>query len=176
MLPSSGRSFSPSRSVAADEGLARLVLPLPFRAEPEQGWLLHPALMDLATGWAMELIAGYAPDHLWVPVGYDSIRVLRPLPADIVSHVRNAADNRASRATARFDVTLATPEGEVCVEIEGFTIRRLEGGLAFPRPEAREMQFDGGGAARGGARRQPPVQRSVIECARSYAILAMTIL
>ncbi|MBL9055366.1 MAG: SDR family NAD(P)-dependent oxidoreductase, partial [Rhodobacteraceae bacterium] len=74
-----------SRSVAADEGLARLVLPLPFRAEPEQGWLLHPALMDLATGWAMELIAGYAPDHLWVPVGDDSIRVLRPLPADIVS-------------------------------------------------------------------------------------------
>lgn len=137
-----------SRSTGGAEGLARLTLPLPFRAEPEQGWLLHPALMDLATGWAMELIAGYAPDHLWVPVGYDSIRVLRALPADIISHVRNAADNRADRATARFDVTIATPEGEVCVDIQGFTIRRLDGALAFPRPEAREMAFDGGGTAR----------------------------
>ena len=25
-----------------------------------------PALMDLATGWAMDLIYGYRPDHLWV--------------------------------------------------------------------------------------------------------------
>jgi acyl transferase domain-containing protein/thioesterase domain-containing protein/acyl carrier protein len=133
-----------SRSIGADEGLARLTLPAAFRAEPEQGWLIHPALADLATGWAMGLIAGYQPDHLWVPVSYASVRVLRPLPGDIVSWVRNAADNRADRPVARFDVTLATPEGEVCLEIEGFTIRRLDGALSFARPDAREMTFDEG--------------------------------
>ncbi len=46
------------------------------------------------------------------------------------------------RPTAGFDITLATPEGEVCVEIEGFTIRRLDGALSFPPPDARALEFD----------------------------------
>lgn len=134
-----------SRSTGAAEGLATLALPAAYRAEAGE-WLLHPALLDLATGWAMGLIKGYRPDHLWVPVSYGLVRVLRPLPGEIVSHVVNAADNRAEGATATFNVTLATPEGEVCVEIEGFSIRRLEGALAFPPPDPRELEFDDGPA------------------------------
>ena len=134
-----------SRSTGATEGLARLALPAAFRAEAGD-WLLHPALMDLATGWAMGLIKGYRPDHLWVPVSYGLVRVLRPLPADIVSHVVSAADNRSDRATATFNVTLAAPDGEVCVEIEGFSIRRLEGALAFGQPDPRELEYDDGPA------------------------------
>ncbi|GLS85405.1 hypothetical protein GCM10010873_03780 [Cypionkella aquatica] len=130
-----------SRSIGKDEGLARLALPAEF-ADEAGPWLLHPALMDLATGWAMGLIDGYRPDHLWVPVSYGRIRVLRPLPAEIVSWVRNAADNRANLPTASFDVTLATPDGEVCVEIEGFNIHRLEGALSFTQPDPRELSFD----------------------------------
>ncbi len=126
------------RSFGQGEGLATLALPAPFAAD-DKDWLLHPALMDIATGWAMNLIAGYAPDHLWVPVSYAQVRVYRALPASIVSHVRNAADNRAGDASASFDVTLATPDGAVCVDIEGFTIRRLDGALALScaRPAAR---------------------------------------
>ena len=134
------------RATAGQEGLATLALPAPFRAEAGD-WLLHPALMDLATGWAMELIAGYRPDHLWVPVSYGMVRVLRPLPGEIVSHVVSAAANRADGATATFNVTLATPDGEVCVEIEGFTIRKLDGALHFAPPDAREVQFDAAIAA-----------------------------
>lgn len=132
-----------SRALGAGEGLATLALPAPFAAEAGP-WILHPALMDLATGWAMGLIEGYQPDHLWVPMSYARIRVLRALPSQIVSWVRNAGPNRTSDPTARFDVTLATPEGEVCVEIEGFSIRRLEGALAFAMPDPRELEFDGG--------------------------------
>jgi thioesterase domain-containing protein/acyl carrier protein len=132
-----------SRSVSASEGLARLALPAQFVAQ-DHGWLLHPALMDLATGWGMDLIAGYKPDHLWVPVSYSSVRVYRALPTAIISHMRNAADNRADGGTATFDITLATPEGEVCVEVQGFSIRRLDGALAFTRPDVRELAFDGG--------------------------------
>ncbi|TXH93885.1 MAG: SDR family NAD(P)-dependent oxidoreductase [Pseudorhodobacter sp.] len=134
-----------SQSFGAGEGLARLALPAPFRAEAGD-WLLHPALMDLATGWAMGLIQGYRPDHLWVPVSYGLVRVHRPLPAEIISHVTNAAQNRAEGATATFNVTLATPEGEVCVEIEGFSIRRLDGALTFGQPDPRELEFDDGPA------------------------------
>lgn len=134
-----------SRSVGTSEGLAHLSLPSDFASEPEAGWRLHPALLDLATGWAMDLIDGYLPDHLWVPVSYSRVRVFRPMPSRIVSHIRNAAPNNASRPTAVFDVTLATPDGQVCVEISGFTIRRLEGALSFPGPDPRSLEFDDAG-------------------------------
>lgn len=133
-----------SRSFGGGEGLAELALPDAFMDDAKQGWLLHPALLDLATGWAMGLIEGYEPTHLWVPVSYGSIKVYRPLPAHIVSYVRNAAPNRASDPTASFDVTLATPDGEVCVEIAGFSIHQLSGALSFTAPEARDLEFDAG--------------------------------
>ena len=132
-----------SRSTGVAEGLATLALPIAFREEAGP-WALHPALLDLATGWAMDLIKGYRPDHLWVPVSYGMVRVLRALPSEIVSHVISAADNRAQGATATFNVILATPEGEVCVEIEGFSIRKLEGVLHFGQPDARELEYDDG--------------------------------
>ncbi len=136
-----------SRSIGQGEGLARLALPHAYRAEPDQGWILHPALMDLATGWAMGLISDYAPTHLWVPISYSMIRVYRSLPAEIVSWVRSADTNRAAGATASFDITLMTETGEVCAEIAGFLIRRLDGTLAFGTADARELEFDEGPAS-----------------------------
>ncbi len=130
-----------SRTTGSGEGLAALHLPAPFAAEAGE-WLIHPALMDLATGWAMDLIAGYQPTHLWVPVSYARLRVYRPLPARIVSHVRLAGPVSATRTTASFDVTLATPEGEVCIEVSGFTMHRLEGGLMLSAPDPRSLVFD----------------------------------
>lgn len=131
-------------ALGAGEGIARLALPPAHANDPAQGWLLHPALLDLATGWAMGLIAGYQPTHLWVPVSYARIRVHGPLPAEIVSWVRNAAPNRAEAPSARFDITLATPDGRVCMEVEGFTIHRLDGPLSL-QPDPRGLEFDDDG-------------------------------
>jgi acyl transferase domain-containing protein/thioesterase domain-containing protein len=131
-----------SRSLSGTEGLARLDLSADHSGELVDGWRLHPALMDMATGWAMDLIDGYMPDHLWVPVSYARICVYRSLPAQIVSHVVNACVNTATRGTASFNVTLATPTGEVCVVIEGFTIHRLDKGLTFAPPDPRVLEFD----------------------------------
>ena len=118
------------------EGLARLTLPH-YGAE---GMLLHPGLMDHATGWAMGLIAGYTPAHLWVPVSYDHVRVFAPLTADICSHVRSDPANRASGQTARFDVTITAPDGTVLVEVRGFAVRRLDGAIGFgAAPVARPV-------------------------------------
>ncbi|MGV3727069.1 type I polyketide synthase [Hydrogenophaga sp.] len=127
------------------EGIAQLRLPPAFHGDLTDGYLLHPALLDLATGWAMRLIAGYAPHHLWVPVSYREVRVHRPLPAEVWSWVRNAQDNRADAPFAVFDVTLCDKDGAVCVEVLGFSIKRLEeGGFATSnsRLDARELVFD----------------------------------
>ncbi len=125
-----------STALGQDEGLAHLALSEGFRTDIEAGYHLHPALMDLATGWAMELIAGYQPSHLWVPVSYRSVRVYNSLPAEIVSWVRNAGDNRADGETASFDVTIAAPDGTICVEVEGFSIRRMESAVDFAFTES----------------------------------------
>jgi acyl transferase domain-containing protein/thioesterase domain-containing protein/acyl carrier protein len=130
-----------ARSNSVDEGLATLRLPAAFVPEATE-WPMHPALLDLATGWAMGLIAGYKPDHLWVPVSYAHIRVFGALPAEVISHVRNAAPNSADKPTATFDITLATPSGAVVVQITGFTIRRLDGALSFPAPDPRALETD----------------------------------
>ena len=126
-----------SRAFGNGEGLADLQLP---QAAVGDAAMLHPALMDLATGWAMELIEGYEGSHLWVPMSYASIRVFAPLSNQVVSWVRNADDNRADRETARFDITVADPDGRVLVEIEGFTIRKLEGGFDFAARRVADVE------------------------------------
>ena len=128
------------RAYGTGEGIAHLSLPQAFRDDLGQGYVLHPALTDLATGWAMELIDGYGGRALWVPVSYGRVRVYRALPAEIVSHVRIAP---AEPGFASFDITLATPDGQVCAEIGRFAIKRLEGGFGTPAPLLpSEVQFD----------------------------------
>ena len=112
------------------QGCAELALDAAFRSDLDQGYILHPALLDIATGWAMELIEGWRPDHLWAPMSYGRITIHRPLGGHVVSHIRNAGANTAGSGMAEFDVTLTDPQGQVLVEIKGFSIRRLQGGFA----------------------------------------------
>ncbi|MDZ4094724.1 MAG: KR domain-containing protein, partial [Paracoccaceae bacterium] len=135
-------------AIGQGEGIATLALADAFSADLAEGWLLHPALLDIATGWAMGLIAGYQPTHLWVPMSYARVRVIAPLPGQVTSWVRNAAPNRAADPVAVFDITLADAQGNICAEIEGFTIRKLEGALAMTAPEARDLEFEDAGAER----------------------------
>ena len=115
--------------IAGDEGVAELSLAPEYAAETGE-WLAHPALMDIATGWAMQLIQGWAPDHLWVPMGYGAIRLYAPLPAQVVSRIRNAGENTAAQGMAQFDITLAAPDGTVVAEITGFALRKLAAAIA----------------------------------------------
>ena len=88
--------------------------------------------MDLATGWAMELIEGYKPHP---PLGAGLLSLGPGLPAAARRGgqlgPQCSATTSAGGEIASFDVTLATPQGEVCVEIAGFSIRRMESGAAF---------------------------------------------
>jgi acyl transferase domain-containing protein/thioesterase domain-containing protein/acyl carrier protein len=113
------------------EGLARLSLPA---AASHDGCLLHPGLMDLATGWAMSLVPGYEGRTLWVPVSYGSVRIHAPLSDQILSHVR--VNPASESGVALFDVTLSDPQGRVLVEIDGFQMKRLDGALDLSPPAA----------------------------------------
>ncbi|MBE1282083.1 MAG: KR domain-containing protein [Rhodobacteraceae bacterium] len=114
-------------SLGEREGVARLSLSPSAQGD---GCLLHPGLMDLSTGWAMELIPGYQARSLWVPVSYGAIQVFGPLPNAIVSHVQLSGTPHDGFAT--FDIVLCDEQGKVAVAITGFNMKRLEGALTLP--------------------------------------------
>ncbi len=131
------------------EALGRLSLPEKFRSDLSgvASFGLHPALLDLATGFALPLAPGYQEDgskDLWVPLSYKRVKVHADLIADVQSWVRlSKTGNRAGFVS--FDVTIAAPDGRVLVEIEGFTMRRLaESDFAAPKPlSASDLEPEG---------------------------------
>ncbi|MCI0650339.1 MAG: SDR family NAD(P)-dependent oxidoreductase [Planctomycetes bacterium] len=122
------------------EALALLELPREFANELEE-YALHPALLDLATGFALPLIDGYSPERtLYVPFSYGKVRVHAPLTRRIYSHIKGRPENHASREVALFDAVIADETGRVLVEVENFTVKKLgsaEGFAAAGSPAAR---------------------------------------
>ena len=105
------------------ESLAHLVLPAQYQEDTET-FMLHPALLDLATTHGLPLLEGYEEDDgLYVPFSYHSLKAYAPLAARIYSHCRLRLP--ANREMPSFDVTLTDERGDVLVEIEGFTMKRV---------------------------------------------------
>ena len=139
------------RSYLGDgEAVARLALPPEFVGDVER-IALHPALFDLGTGFAMDLIEGYTGEQVWVPISYERVAVHGPLPAKVVTIARVRPGATQASGFARFDVTFVDPEGRVLVEVEEFAIKRLDGALDLA-PDAAgstaDVEFDGGGSER----------------------------
>ena len=85
---------------------------------------LHPALLDFATAGAQCLIARRRPGiDFFAPASYGSVKLHRPLPARLFSHVRcrpTTSDN-----VALFDIILTDPQGNVIAEIAEFTMLKI---------------------------------------------------
>ncbi len=134
-------------SFGADEALGRLELAERFAGDLS-AFGLHPALLDIATGFALEMVESNDDDALWVPVSYRRVRVHADLPQRIRSWVRlGKRPAGADVAFAIFDVTIADEDGQTIVEVEGLTMRRLDDdafALARP-PTASEIEPGGRG-------------------------------
>jgi thioesterase domain-containing protein/NAD(P)-dependent dehydrogenase (short-subunit alcohol dehydrogenase family)/acyl carrier protein len=103
------------------EALIAMVLPEKFGSDLESS-PLHPALLDMATGGAQQLIPGFQQDKtFFVPFSYGRLLLRRALPAKLFSHVRLKEGSGPGMAT--FDVTLADENGSVVAEIADFVIR-----------------------------------------------------
>lgn len=133
-----------AQALSATDGLAHLRVPTRFAPDLiDDNFHANPALLDIATGWAMALIPGYSAQNLWVPMSYGSVTLHCDLPLEIVSHVRLVSGDAATGET-RFDVTIADESGEVCVEITGFAITRVASSTGFLRatpPRRNEVEF-----------------------------------
>ena len=127
------------------EALARLEVPDAFVGDLAD-YQVHPALLDYATGYAMELIEGYDPEEaLWIPVSYGRISVHAPLEKKVSSWVRlrKSADGGADFAS--FDVVIASQDGRVLFEAEDFTIKRVLGRVDVAAPvdtKTSDIEFE----------------------------------
>lgn len=134
-LPQQFMDFGPrwsnvrSIQVGLGEALLELELAPEFGGDLEHH-KLHPALLDMATGAAQELIPGFdAARDFYVPFSYGRALIRRGLERRIWSHVRYRADS--ARDLPTFDIVLFTGEGEVLVEIQGFLMKRVQAGATL---------------------------------------------
>jgi acyl transferase domain-containing protein len=105
------------------EALLDLSLPAAFTTDPDR-FLLHPALLDMATAGAQALIPGFDRQRdFYVPFSYGHLRMYRGLPPSVVSHVRLSAGTDGD--TAVFDATITDGAGAVLVELTDFCMRRV---------------------------------------------------
>ncbi|MDP6410097.1 MAG: SDR family NAD(P)-dependent oxidoreductase, partial [Planctomycetota bacterium] len=132
-------------SYGCGEALGLLELHPEFSADLES-LPLHPALLDIATGFAMDLIDGYEyGKSLWVPVSYERLSFFAPLARTIRSWVRIRPDATGPEGFARFDVTLCTLGGEVLVEVRGLLLKRLDASTDLahsPPPNPADLEIE----------------------------------
>ncbi|MFF4776744.1 SDR family NAD(P)-dependent oxidoreductase [Microtetraspora fusca] len=129
--------------VGRDEELARIVAPKAAAADLER-WVLHPALLDVATAFGEGRGEGS-----YLPLSYGQVRVRGALPARFWSHLRYA-DGGDDVVSA--DLTLFDEDGRVLVEIADFVLRRVDrdavtGNLAGDAPASAPAAPAGAGTS-----------------------------
>jgi acyl carrier protein len=112
-----------STYVGDGEGVALLELPEEFAADL-QHYKIHPAMLDMAVGIAKKLAGG---EGNYLPLSYKRFEMFRPFTRRIYSHLRCRERREEANAGAvlTFDVTLFDEAGELLVEIEEYTLRRV---------------------------------------------------
>lgn len=114
------------RSVRYGSGEALLDVALDPQFAPDlEHYLLHPSLLDMATGGAQRLIPNFDPHaDFYVPVAYGRLRLFGRMPQRLFSHVRLRPET--GQGEALFDVTLMDADGKPFCEITRFTMKRID--------------------------------------------------
>jgi acyl transferase domain-containing protein len=107
------------------EALMDLALPEAFTDDLE--WFgLHPAVMDMATAGARQLIPDLDDDEdFYVPLSYGRLTASGPLPQRVHSHLRYREDMSTAKEFAVFDITIMDEEGRPVVDIAEFIMIRV---------------------------------------------------
>ncbi len=107
------------------EALLAQRLPEPFLADLAES-RLHPALLDMATAGAPDLVPGIDPAaHFLIPAGYGEVRLRGALGSALTSHIR-LRDADAEGLLASFDVTVYDESGAVLAEVDEFSMMRVD--------------------------------------------------
>ncbi|PRX96568.1 type I polyketide synthase [Allonocardiopsis opalescens] len=127
-----GPRFDLVRRFYADSERGLLDLRVAAEDEGEAGsYWLHPGLLDRAV-YGLSSLDGRS----YLPFTHRSVTVWRPLPP-ACSVVQTYRADPARPDFIEIDQVLVDADGEVCVEVEGYTLRAVESTDAARRPAAR---------------------------------------
>lgn len=101
--------------------LACLSLPNLAAGTPDEASYLHVALFDAATSYAIRYLS---PGHLYLPVGYEKLRINRRMPRRIYSHVTCLTAPAEAPEVMRFDIRMFDTDGEEIVSVSNFAVKR----------------------------------------------------
>lgn len=126
------------RAYGENQLLVTLDMPAPFTADLAD-FHLHPALLDMGTGAGQSLIPTFLPERdFFVPFSYGRLTQYAPLTGRMVSHIRYLPQESSTEKggdTAVFGITILDETGRVLVEVEKFTMRRVDNhGLLSGQP------------------------------------------
>ena len=105
------------------QGVAVLELPGVF-AEDIKSYQLHPALLDRATTFLRPQVE---KQGAYMPFSYKRLRIKGSLPGKIIGYARSLtpAYEESQRETLEFDVKIMDARGIELVDIEAFTLRKV---------------------------------------------------
>jgi acyl transferase domain-containing protein/thioesterase domain-containing protein/acyl carrier protein len=145
------------------EAFARLSLSEKFKGDLVAGYQAHPGILDIATGFAMDIVPGYAGSKtLWAPASYARITQLAPIPGEVVSWVRLAGSTSYGDGFACFDVVLATLDGNAVLAVDKLLLRRLEAAQSLVSVQPRRRVQTVSGTAQKQLARQ--VRQGILPC------------
>lgn len=117
-----------------------LVLALPEDYQDEaRRHAVHPTLMDAATTSVRDL----DKDDIHIPFMYRSMVVHGRLPGRVLSHIRRRPDAPANSIVADLDVL--DEDGDVLVEVRGYTMRRAADPTALVSPRGADEAAESAG-------------------------------
>lgn len=99
---------------------------------------LHPALLDMAATVGLHSLAdGGSGEVVYVPMSVNRIRVLHPLPMQVIARARRVTGEAGKFAA--FDVVISTPDGIDLMVIEHLAMRAVAGGALQAEPETASL-------------------------------------
>jgi iturin family lipopeptide synthetase A len=103
-----------------DETLVLLKLRKEFRDDMPV-YMLHPALLDVATGISHWTSA----KRNYLPLSYANMKVYESLPAEFYSHIKMRKTNDDKDETLSFDIELIDTNGIIIAVIENFIVKNV---------------------------------------------------
>ncbi|HET8891422.1 MAG TPA: SDR family NAD(P)-dependent oxidoreductase [Candidatus Angelobacter sp.] len=135
-----GAGFQAISAVHQGNGQALAHLRLPKVVEDRWGdYVLHPSLMDSA----LQACVALADPSLELskqprlPFALESLRIIAPCSREMIAWLRYAPGSQAADEVVKVDIDLCDMQGNVCVEMQGFSYRILNSGEGR-RPHSRQ--------------------------------------
>ncbi|AJQ25404.1 SDR family NAD(P)-dependent oxidoreductase [Pelosinus fermentans] len=122
--------------VASNQVLAKLSLPSSI-SDTQAQFVLHPSLMDsvLQVSMAFMMVSGDAGGKASLkpvfPYALQELQIVSNCPSLMWALLRYSVDSRADDKVRKLDIDLCDEQGNVCIQMKGFSLRELGGELGL---------------------------------------------